>query len=99
MNSLGQHITPVDFESLYIQLREKEGRIYPDEEVAQLPVTSSTHPHYKEWLIRKESSQKLVSWLKKKKKPLDMLEIGCGNGWLSHKLSDNSLKHGNWHRH
>ena len=87
MNSSGQHITQVDFETLYTQLREKEGRIHPDEEVAQLPMVSPAHPHYKEWLIRKDSSQKLVSWLKKKKKPLDMLEIGCGNGWLSHKLS------------
>ena len=41
MNSLGQHITPVDFETLYIRLREKEGRIYTDEEVAQLPAISS----------------------------------------------------------
>ena len=87
MNTLDQHITQADFETLYIQLREKEGRIYPDDEVAKLPAIPRTHPHYKEWLIRKESSQKLLNRLKKKKKPLDILEIGCGNGWLSHKLS------------
>ena len=26
-------------------------------------------------------------YLKRKNKPLDILEIGCGNGWLSHRLS------------
>ena len=87
MNSLSQHIAPGDFETLYIQLREKEGRIYSDEEVAQLPIIPASHAHYKEWAVRKESSQKLISYLKKKKKPLDILEIGCGNGWLSHRLS------------
>ena len=87
MTSLVHHNSPEIFETLYIQLREKEGRVYPDEQVAVLPDISPTHPHYKEWLMRKESSQKLLSWLKKKKKPLDILEIGCGNGWLSNQLA------------
>ena len=82
MKSPVHHIPAADFETLYLQLREKEGRVYPDEHVALLPDVSTTHPHYKEWLVRQESSQKLLRWLKKKKKPLDILEIGCGNGWL-----------------
>ncbi len=88
MNTLEQYIISGSFETLYTQLREAEGRIYKDEEVAQLPVISSSHVHYKEWLIRKRSSEKLIAYLKKKKRPLDILEIGCGNGWLSHRLSE-----------
>ncbi len=87
MTTSDKHIIPGDFETIYIQLRQKEGRIYTDEEVAQLPSIPPGHIHYKEWLIRKESSQKLIDRLKKKKKALDILEIGCGNGWLSQKLS------------
>src|SRR6185503_17845788 len=77
-----------EFEKLYTQLRQREGRIYTDTEVSNLPEIRSSHPHYKEWQIRKESSQKLIDHLKKRKQPLDILEIGCGNGWLSHKLAE-----------
>ena len=87
MNSPAHHIATANFETLYTQLREKEGRVYADEQVALLPDISTSHPHFKEWLIRKESSQKLLRWLRKKSKPIDILEIGCGNGWLSHQLA------------
>jgi len=76
-----------DFEKLYTRLRKQEGRIYSDTEVACLPDIDETHPYYREWLLRKDSSKKLVEFLKKNKRPLDILEIGCGNGWLSHRLS------------
>lgn len=87
MTDTGKHITQRNFETLYIHLREQEGRIYTDEELANLPKISDTHSHYAEWQMRKHSSQKLITYLKKKNKPLDILEIGCGNGWLSHRLS------------
>jgi ubiquinone/menaquinone biosynthesis C-methylase UbiE len=81
------HIVPGDFEKLYLQLRQKEGRIYTDEEVSMLPEIAEAHPHYKEWQMRKESSQKLIGYLKKRNRATDILEPGCGNGWLSAKLS------------
>ena len=87
MVNLVHHSAAVDFETLYIKLREKEGRLYSDDQVARLPDISNTHVHSNEWIIRKESSQKLVRWLKKKKKAVDILEIGCGNGWLAHRLA------------
>lgn len=82
------HIVFSDFEKMYAQIREQEGRIYTDEEVAELPCINESHPHYKEWRLRKDSSQKLIDSLKKKKQSLNILEVGCGNGWLSHRLSE-----------
>lgn len=76
-----------DFEKQYILLRAKEKRIYTDEEVKQIPNISKHHPHYKEWLMRKDSFQKLFNYLQAKKQPLKILEIGCGNGWLSNRLT------------
>jgi ubiquinone/menaquinone biosynthesis C-methylase UbiE len=76
-----------DFEKLYIRLRQQEGRIYADEEIKQLPVVAASHKHFKEWQVRQESTLRLFNYLEKKKRPLSILEIGCGNGWLSHQLS------------
>jgi len=80
-------IANTDFEDSYIALRKKENRIYSDDEVFQLPKISQKHPHYKEWLIREESMKRLVTLFEKKNKTLKILEVGCGNGWLSNNLS------------
>jgi ubiquinone/menaquinone biosynthesis C-methylase UbiE len=83
----GKYTATSEFEKLYIRLRDKEGRMYSDEELKNLPETAETHSHFTEWQIRKESSEKLINHLTKKNMPLEILEIGCGNGWLSHRLS------------
>jgi len=77
-----------DFKDIYIQLRTKEQRMYSDAEVAELPYISPNHIHYAEWKVREESCKRLISYLRKQKKPLTILEVGCGNGWLSAKLAD-----------
>jgi ubiquinone/menaquinone biosynthesis C-methylase UbiE len=79
--------TAPDFESLYLAVRRLEQRIYTDEQLRQLPEIAPSHVHYKEWQIRKRSAERLITYLGKKKKPLAILEIGCGNGWLAAKLA------------
>ena len=79
----------INFTSLYLKLREKENRVYTDAEVSRLPEIERSHPHYKEWKIRKQSARHLYKYLKNKKRTLSILEIGCGNGWLSAYLSKN----------
>ena len=76
-----------DFAEQYLALRRKEQRVYSDEEVRQLPAISVHNPHYKEWIARKHSCNRLLKYIGKLETPPDILEIGCGNGWLSHKLS------------
>jgi ubiquinone/menaquinone biosynthesis C-methylase UbiE len=76
-----------DFEDQYIDIREKEQRIYTDSEVSQLPKISSDHIHYKEWQLRSRSTTKLINYIKHKKNISSILEIGCGNGWLSAQLA------------
>ncbi len=75
------------FEKRYIELRFKEQRIYSDEELLQLPAVPKDHIHYHEWLVRKSSCNRLLHYLEKKRLPLRMLEVGCGNGWLSSLLA------------
>jgi 2-polyprenyl-3-methyl-5-hydroxy-6-metoxy-1,4-benzoquinol methylase len=76
-----------DFEDLYIAICHREKRLLTDCQLMFLPDIEPTHIHYKEWQIRKHSSQKLIAYLKKKNKPLNILEIGCGNGWLSSNMA------------
>ena len=76
------------FEQLYIALRKLEKRLYTDEQVIQLPNIDTSHLHYNEWKIRKHPAERLISYLTKKKRALNILEIGCGNGWLSAQLAE-----------
>jgi 2-polyprenyl-3-methyl-5-hydroxy-6-metoxy-1,4-benzoquinol methylase len=76
------------FEQLYIAVRDKEGRLYSDEQVSRLPEIEKIHPHFHEWQMRGRSSRRLINYLQKKNKPLSILEIGCGNGWLSAKMAE-----------
>jgi len=75
------------FVDLYIGLRRKEGRIYTDEELKQLPDISPNHPLAGEWTLRRNSAAEIFVYHLMQKKPFDILEVGCGNGWLTHKLS------------
>ncbi|WP_439697272.1 class I SAM-dependent methyltransferase [Mucilaginibacter sp. AW1-7] len=76
------------FEAMYVAVRDKEGRLYSDKQVTRLPDVDSGHRYYKEWKMRKHSAGQLIAFLKKQRGPLDILEVGCGNGWLSAKLAD-----------
>jgi ubiquinone/menaquinone biosynthesis C-methylase UbiE len=76
------------FEKKYIFTRGMENRLYTDAELAVLPDIAPTHTHYKEWQVRKRSGRRLLRYLTAKKRSLDILEIGCGNGWLSHQLAE-----------
>ena len=80
---------PVDmlFEKKYITTRSLENRLYSDEEVMRLPDIYPGHTHYREWQLRKRSCKRLVRYLASKGRPGAILEVGCGNGWLSHHLA------------
>ncbi len=77
----------IRFEKDYIKLREKEGRLYSDEIVQNLPDIPKSVSLAKEWKVRKISMNKLISYLNQKKISGSILELGCGNGWLAHNLT------------
>lgn len=75
------------FTEQYIALRQQEKRIYTDDEVSLLPNIAHGHIHESEWKIRRHSCTLLVKYLRRKRAG-EIVEVGCGNGWLSHKLSE-----------
>jgi SAM-dependent methyltransferase len=78
----------MDHSALYMRVREKEGRLYPDEIAARLPYVPSDHPLRDEWSVRAGSLQRLADYIVRLPRPCRMLELGCGNGWLSHGISE-----------
>jgi len=76
------------FEETYLKLRKKENRIYTDDIVKELPEISSSHFFKKEWEMRKSTLKILVEYLKADNSAeRRILELGCGNGWLSNNLA------------
>lgn len=79
------YLSAVDntFEGAYLGIRAKENRVYTDEELIQLPEQTSRHTQ--EWQLRQESADHLVKYLQSNTKKT-ILEVGCGNGWLAHRV-------------
>ena len=76
-----------DFESIYLKVREKEKRVYSDDELRNLPFASESNPHKKEWDIRAKSFLRFRKYLESKNQNLNILDFGCGNGWFCGQLS------------
>ncbi len=76
-----------EFENLYLKVREREQRIYSDPEVANLPSVSVSNQHFKEWELRKTTSDRFSSYLSQYKNALNILDVGCGNGWFSSQIA------------
>jgi SAM-dependent methyltransferase len=75
-----------DFADVYTSLRQKEGRLYNDKELALLPDVAPDEKAA-EWKIRRDSCNRLKKYLANKSGPLRILEVGCGNGWLANQLA------------
>lgn len=75
------------FENVYLKVREKENRIYSDAELLLLPFASSSNPHKNEWDLRARTYQRFKEYLSNQSKNINILDLGCGNGWLCGQLS------------
>ncbi len=80
---LGENKHLETFESNYLKVREKEGRIFSDELVKILPHLPKSHPLHKEWLHRADTQIRFCKYLSVRKGNLSMLDLGCGNAWFS----------------
>lgn len=75
------------FEQQYLEIRRKEGRLYTDAQVRSLPMPSGKLGTTLEWRVRALSSALLVQHLQARAGEGAILELGCGNGWLSQLLA------------
>lgn len=70
------------FEEKYHAVRAAEGRILSDAQVRRLPDGRALW-NADEWRIRSRSAHRLCRCLARQGAALRILEVGCGNGWLS----------------
>lgn len=77
--------TPGAMEKLYNQVRTKEQRMYMDQDVLKLPLLKN-HPQTDEWAKRWKSSRRILRYFEKIPAG-KVLDLGCGNGWFTHRLS------------
>lgn len=61
--------------------------MYSDDILRQLPQVANDHPLVREWQVRALSARRLLSYLDSLNRPLTILDLGCGNGWLTHHLA------------
>ncbi len=76
-----------EFESIYLKVRDNEKRILPDNELLNLPFASEKNPHKKEWDLRAKSYLRFKKYLKRIKEKINVMDLGCGNGWFCGQLS------------
>ncbi|ESU23159.1 hypothetical protein FEDK69T_13100 [Flavobacterium enshiense DK69] len=77
-----------DFSDLYLKVRRKENRLLSEEEIRRLPDFEKKEAHNDEWQLRKKSATRFTDYLRHKNRPLKILDVGCGNGWFSHLMSN-----------
>jgi len=76
------------FEQQYLAVRQQEGRVYSDAQVRALPHPGGELASSHEWRVRAESCRRLLRYLRARGGSGPLLELGCGNGWLSRRLAE-----------
>lgn len=75
-------------EAAYGRVRAIEGRLYDDAVVRQLPFLPKGHKYAGEWRMRVDSATRLQEYIAAKAKPLTILDLGCGNGWMTNRMAE-----------
>lgn len=78
-----------EFCRAYAQHRAVEGRGYRGDELRSLPYLE-TGPLARQWAVRARSYEVLLNRIVKPlahRGPLEILDLGAGNGWLCHRLA------------
>lgn len=75
-------------EELYLGVRELEGRVISVDTLKRLPYLQPGDAHAGEWAIRARSYERFKKYLKNfsKGRRLNILDLGCGNGWMANRL-------------
>lgn len=76
-------------ERLYLNTRNREGRVLSDEAAKELPFIPDSSPFSREWALRRRSFGRLERYLIRRFSGIQarILDLGCGNGWMANRLA------------
>jgi trans-aconitate methyltransferase len=79
-----------EFEEAYLLVRAREGWLFNDDDLRHLPVSGYPEAQRKIWSWRRHSLARLVRHMRRvsRQGSFSVLDLGCGNGWMSHYLSE-----------
>ena len=80
-------VVRADPQVAYLRARAREGRLLTDGVVARLPEVPSASPLHAEWRMRADSCSRLLAHLRSHRRRLSVVDLGCGNGWLSARMA------------
>ncbi|TNE53599.1 MAG: class I SAM-dependent methyltransferase [Bacteroidetes bacterium] len=79
---------------LYLEVRDREGRLLNDDQVRQLPIFRPIDPKHpnqlrlmREWRWRTRSFRRFKRFFNSLRGPKTVLDLGCGNGWMALQLA------------
>jgi SAM-dependent methyltransferase len=76
------------FAEAYNLARRREGRLFDDDQLRLLPTLPMEDPRSAEWRIRGGSARRLLRHLLAgAPRPRTILDVGCGNGWMTRQLA------------
>lgn len=76
---------------MYMEVRRREGRILTDAVVSQLPSFHGDGLFSSEWNWRTKTLERFLKYLSSKhatSTSVQILDLGCGNGWMSNRMAE-----------
>ena len=75
------------FVPAYLRARVREQRLLSDDRVRVLPYLPRRDPRAGEWRLRADTARRMTRYLAGIDRPIDVWELGCGNGWLAARMA------------
>jgi SAM-dependent methyltransferase len=76
------------FEESYLAVRQLEGRVYTPSQIRSLPDLTEPLLESHGWELRSQTAKRFRHYLLQRRQGLRILDVGCGNGWFTHLMSD-----------
>ena len=79
------------FETIYLNIKAIEKKVFTDYELSNLPYTDEYMPNQDYWALKEKSALNFMDYLDNKRTPLQILVVGTDGGWFPNMISKTSI--------